>query len=185
MAQNPPLLDADVFQQIQQKIDEDTDFSRVRLSLTKAPTDRATGNPRPRPRPEPQEHVALPVDRPLTASLSPLDPGEALPDPLNPPPRMSAIHQNDANDPNDTQSGRRTSPPSTPKSPPPSPSSRSSAPKRPFSRTTNGTPAGRTRCRTPCVSQPWNLNVIADSSGADLQRDAGVLDRAGRRADDG
>jgi hypothetical protein len=40
MAQNAPLLDADVFQQIQQRIDEDTDFARVspsacsRLQLT-------------------------------------------------------------------------------------------------------------------------------------------------------
>jgi hypothetical protein len=32
MAQNLPLLDADVFEQIQKKIDEDTDFSHVGLS---------------------------------------------------------------------------------------------------------------------------------------------------------
>jgi hypothetical protein len=38
MAQNLPLLDADVFQQIQQKIDEDTDYSRVRPSASYGPS---------------------------------------------------------------------------------------------------------------------------------------------------
>jgi hypothetical protein len=32
MAQNLPLLDGDVFQQIQQKIDEDTEFAHVCLA---------------------------------------------------------------------------------------------------------------------------------------------------------